>query len=58
MAHKRIRALAGRLGAGLAFVAGLVLPAVAHAAGQQDPAAIQAHAEQFLKNRPPACPAR
>src|SRR3569832_227139 len=42
MAHKRIRALAGRLGAGLAFVAGLVLPAVAPAADPQDPAAFQA----------------
>src|SRR3569832_672771 len=51
MAHKRIRALAGRLGAGLAFVAGLVLPAVAPAADPQDPAAIQAHAEQFLKKQ-------
>src|SRR3569623_1692612 len=58
MAHKRIRALAGRLGAGLAFVAGLVLPAVAHAAGQQDPAAIQAHAEQFLKKQPAGLPGK
>jgi len=58
MAHKRIRALAGRLGAGLAFVAGLVLPAVAPAAGQQDPAAIQAHAEQFLKKQTAGLPGK
>jgi len=48
MTFKRIRALASRLGTGLAFMAGLALPAVAIAADRQDPGAIQAYAGQFL----------
>ncbi len=51
MTPNPIRIMASRLGTGLAFVAGLVLPVVASAAERQDPAAIQAHAEQFLKKQ-------
>lgn len=58
MAHKRIRSIASRLGAGLAFAAGLGLTAPVHAADRQDPAAIQAHAEQFLKKQTAGLPGK
>ncbi len=58
MATQRIRSMASRLGTGLAFVAGLVLPVVATAADRQDPAAIQAHAEQFLKKQTAGLPGK
>lgn len=58
MTPNRIRSMASRLGTGLAFVAGLVLPVVAIAAERQDPAAIQAHAEQFLKKQTAGLPGK
>lgn len=58
MAHKRIRSIASRLGAGLAFAASLGLTAPVHAADRQDPAVIQAHAEQFLKKQTAGLPGK
>ncbi len=58
MMPNRIRSMASRLGTGLIFVAGLVLPVVAIAAERQDPAAIQAHAEQFLKKQTASLPGK
>jgi flagella basal body P-ring formation protein FlgA len=49
MTIKRIRIVGRRLGMGLAAAACLGLTAAAHAAERQDPAAVQAQAERFLK---------
>jgi len=58
MTLKRIRALASRLGTGLAFIAGLALPTVVIAADRQDPGAIQTYAGQFLKKQTASLPGK
>ncbi len=58
MALKRIRTMASRLGTWLAIVASLGLTAQAPAAERQDPAAVQAQAEQFLKKQTAGLPGK
>ena len=58
MAINRIQAVWQRLGMGLAAVACLGLTAVAHAADRQDPAAVQAQAERFLKTQTSGLPGK
>jgi flagella basal body P-ring formation protein FlgA len=58
MALSRIRTMTSRLGSSLAILASLGLPVVVHAADQQDPAVVQAHAEQFLKKQTAGLPGK
>lgn len=58
MAIKLVQVVGNRLAMGLAAVACLVLATGVHAADLQDPAAVQAHAERFLKKQSSGLPGK